>query len=177
MLSALIVRVPEAESHVGELRARFDPSMQRGVPAHVTLLYPFMAPERLDAQVMAQLQTLFNDQSSFAFRLERIGRFPATAYLEPEPGEPFVALTQAIHHQFPAYPPNRGEFPAIIPHLTVANGDAAQATHAAEELRAIMRQRGPIHALCQSVTLIENSTGRWQVRHEFALQGPPPSQT
>lgn len=32
--------MPEAESVVSEVRARHDPSVQFGVPAHVTLLFP-----------------------------------------------------------------------------------------------------------------------------------------
>jgi hypothetical protein len=34
--TAFIVRVPEAERHVGDLRDRFDPSARLGVPAHIT---------------------------------------------------------------------------------------------------------------------------------------------
>jgi hypothetical protein len=39
------VNVPllEAEAVVGDLRARLDRSAGWGVPAHVTLLYPFLA--------------------------------------------------------------------------------------------------------------------------------------
>jgi hypothetical protein len=36
--SAFIVRVPEAEACVSELRNRFDASVRLGVPAHITVL-------------------------------------------------------------------------------------------------------------------------------------------
>jgi len=47
--SALIVPVPEAEPVVGEFRASLDRCAGWGVPAHVTVIYPFRAPDRLDA--------------------------------------------------------------------------------------------------------------------------------
>jgi hypothetical protein len=40
--SAFIVCVPEAEPHVAVLRERFDASARLGLPAHITMLYPFM---------------------------------------------------------------------------------------------------------------------------------------
>ncbi|HEX9447459.1 MAG TPA: hypothetical protein VF920_05740 [Dongiaceae bacterium] len=42
MPAAQSALVPEAEALVGALRARFDPSASQCVPAHVTLLYPFL---------------------------------------------------------------------------------------------------------------------------------------
>src|SRR5215216_5253276 len=44
--SALIVAVPEAEPLVGGWRLRYDDA-SLGVPAHVTLLFPFMPAEEL----------------------------------------------------------------------------------------------------------------------------------
>ena len=45
--SALIIAVPEAEPLVKALRERFDWSAAQGVPAHITILYPFIPPEKL----------------------------------------------------------------------------------------------------------------------------------
>lgn len=57
--SALIVRVPEAEPLVGTFRDRFDPVARLGVPAHITLLYPFEPPADIDVQVLRDLEDLF----------------------------------------------------------------------------------------------------------------------
>jgi hypothetical protein len=46
--SALIVTVPAAEEAVGPHRAHFDKAAAWGVPAHVTILYPFMPPSDID---------------------------------------------------------------------------------------------------------------------------------
>ena len=53
--TALICRVPESERFIARYRERFDPSARRNVPAHVTILYPFMAPQQVDTGVLAQL--------------------------------------------------------------------------------------------------------------------------
>ena len=44
--TALVIAVPEAEPLVSDWRAQHDWSAQRGVPAHITLLYPFAPIEK-----------------------------------------------------------------------------------------------------------------------------------
>ena len=44
--SAVLVPVPEAERAVSRHRARLDGAAARGVPAHVTVLYPFVPRPR-----------------------------------------------------------------------------------------------------------------------------------
>src|SRR5688572_163051 len=46
--TALICRVPEAERYIAHYRERYDPPARRNVPAHVTVLYPFMPPGDID---------------------------------------------------------------------------------------------------------------------------------
>jgi 2'-5' RNA ligase len=167
--TAFIVHVPEAEAHVASLRDRFDASVHLGVPAHITVLVPFMAPGQVTRSVLARIQGALSQVPSFAFSLSRVGRFPATAYLAPEPPEPFIALTKALVHRFPEFPPFRGEHESIVPHLTVANGDASEAAVAATELEGVIRSKGPISSFCSSVSLLENSSGLWREMHVFPL--------
>ena len=49
--SALIVPVPEVEPLVGLHRAALDPAAKLGVPAHVTIVYPFLPPEQITDHV------------------------------------------------------------------------------------------------------------------------------
>jgi hypothetical protein len=39
--SAIIIPIPEAEPIVGPLRLQYDGAARLGVPAHITVLYPF----------------------------------------------------------------------------------------------------------------------------------------
>ena len=53
--AVIAVIAPEAESLVGNYRQRLDASAVWGVPAHVTVLLPFIAPHEVDEQVIARL--------------------------------------------------------------------------------------------------------------------------
>ena len=120
--SALVIVVPEAEPLVSDWRAQYDWSAQRGVPAHITLLYPFVPTEKVDDELLSQLRDLFGSEEAITFELPRVARFPEVAWLAPEPTEPFKALTDLITARFPDYPPYEGAHDVVIPHLTVAEG-------------------------------------------------------
>jgi 2'-5' RNA ligase len=174
--TAFIVRVPEAEAHVASLRSRFDASVHLGVPAHITVLVPFMAPDQITPDVVLQIQTALNQVPSFPFSLGQVRRFPAAAYLAPEPAEPFIALTEALVRTFPEFPPFRGEHQSIVPHLTVANGNPSEAEMAAVELMAAVQSKGPVSSFCSSISLLENSSGLWREMHVFSLPHQDPNQ-
>jgi 2'-5' RNA ligase len=168
-VSAFVVKVPAAESAVGELRSRFDATAKLGVPAHITVLFPFMPPDEITSDVLHQAQIALSTVPSFGFSLARIGRFPTTTYLSPVPPEPFVALTTALIERFPVFRPYGGAHEGVVPHLTVAYGDAAKAHAAAVELEQRLCLLKPIRTECNSVTLLENSSGRWREMHVFDL--------
>jgi hypothetical protein len=93
--TALVVLVPEAEPVVADVRARHDPSVRLGVPAHVTLLFLFMPPEAVSASVRCSLRSLFAEFESFSVWPKCIvGRKWHT--LTPQPIAPFLALTRGI---------------------------------------------------------------------------------
>ena len=163
--SALGVTVPEAEPWVKDLRERYDPTAAVGVPAHITVLFPFVPPDLLTNDDLARTTETFQPIRSFEFRLEQVGRFPESLYLVPEPDEPFIAITEAIVREFPECPPYGGKFTEIVPHLTVVNRSAEV------ELLAIMKELGPIHAVCNVVELYENSSGYWKWAQSFPLKG------
>jgi 2'-5' RNA ligase len=166
--TALICRVPEAERYIAHHRQRFDPPARRNVPAHVTILYPFMAPELIDAQVLAELQAISGTVPRFAYRLRETRRFPSSLYLAPEPGDGFNALTQGVFARFPEFPPFAGQFATVVPHVTVAHGDEPQLCEIEVELR-IALPGGGVAAHCEEMVLIENRTGIWQPMHTFTL--------
>jgi 2'-5' RNA ligase superfamily len=169
--SAFIVLVPEAEACVGELRKRFDAASHVGIPAHVTILVPFMPWAQITSAVLVQVQAALSEVRPFSFSMSKVGRFPATAYLAPEPAEPFIALTRTLVREFPGFRPFRGEHDSIVPHLTAANGNAFEAEVAAGELEATISAIGPVRGFCSAVSLFENSSGHWKEVHVFSLRG------
>lgn len=160
--SALIVAVPEAEPHVADLRQRYDPSAPLGAPAHVTVLYPFLPPHRITTSVLDGVRSAISTIAPFRFRLARVGRFPETVYLAPEPPDPFAELTTSVHRQFPDYPPYGGQFDSIIPHLTVAHAEEAVLATVERQLLGAITAAGGLAAACNELSLIENSSGAWR---------------
>ena len=111
--TALIVPVREAA-------ALYD--LPNGVPAHVTVLFPFAEAAEVDEAAVAELVSLF---PAFDFTLDRLEHFEdGTAWLRPVPSAPFVVLTAAVVERFPGYPPYEGAFDEVIPHVTVTREDA-----------------------------------------------------
>ena len=167
--TALICRVPEVETYIGRHRQRFDPPARRNVPAHVTVLYPFLDPTSVDDQVIASLRAIAASVRCFDYRLRDLRRFPSSLYLAPDPDAPFGALTQAVHRAFPDYPPFAGKFDVVVPHVTVAHGDEPQLCEIEVELRIALAAGGGVRARCSEMILIEDSRGHWEEMHCFAL--------
>ena len=166
--TALICRVPEAERYIARYRDRYDPSARRNVPAHVTVLYPFMPPAHIGPDVIERLGAIARAVPCFDYRLARTQRFPVALYLAPEPAGSYAALTDAVFHAFPDYPPFEGKFAEVVPHVTVAHGDEPLLCELEVELRIALPAAG-IAARCHEVVLIENSTGRWEPMRVFPL--------
>jgi hypothetical protein len=168
--SALIIAVPEAESLVKALRERFDSSAAVGVPAHITILYPFIPPHEITLEVLAKLLDFFAQFAAFEFALTELRRFPTVLYLAPSPAEPFKALTQAVIARYPAYPPYGGGYSEVTPHLTIT--DTIEAEQLDDFEREFIHQHStqlPVKAKASEVLLIENSSGRWEMRQAFRL--------
>ncbi len=170
--SALMVLVPEAEPLVKPFRDRYDPSAAAGVPAHITLLYPFKHPDEVDQMVLDDLSRCFDRCASFGFSLPSIRRFPdAVLYLAPEPDEPFRQLTLAIWDRYPETPPYGGKWPDIVPHLSVAwVKDEQQLDGIADDFAQASQGRLPICATAGEVVLMEKRSGLWLIRATFALR-------
>ena len=167
--TGFIVRVAQAETLVGDLRERFDVSAGPGMPAHITVLFPFMTADCIDAGVLQGIREALAGARAFRFTLASVARFAATAYLEPNPAEPFIDLTERLVRRFPEFPPFGGEFETIVPHLTAAHGDAEQAALAHAELLRRVAAGGAVRGLCDVVVLLENSSGLWRELHVFPL--------
>ena len=167
--SALVVLAPEAESIVKAYRDEHDPAAALGVPAHVTVLYPFH-PLALAPAARARLTALFAEHEPFDYALASVGRFPTVLYLAPDPAEPFRRLTLRVAAAFPEYPPYGGRHSHIIPHLTVANTqDTARLEAVTAHFQATCRAHLPLRLRATAVTLLEYDQGAWQMVATFPL--------
>lgn len=153
--SGLIIPVPESEPIVGEHRFRLDLSAQWGVPAHVTVLYPWMPPGEINEATHARLAELFAEVASFDFALGEIRWFRTdVVYAAPVPDTPFRELTRLVVDTWPQFLPYGGEHGEPTPHLTI--GDHGTATELAEASAAVARHL-PLACAAREVWLMTGS--------------------
>jgi 2'-5' RNA ligase len=167
--SALIVEVPEAEPAVQHHRERLDSSAPLGIPAHITVLAPFMPPDTIDTAALTALGRLLANVGRFRFQLDRTDWFgDEVLWLAPRDPGPFRTLTQRIFQAFPAFPPFGGQFDDVVPHLTIGH------RHPLDELRAAeasVQACLPIEASAAAVTLMtqQSAGGYWTRTASFSL--------
>jgi 2'-5' RNA ligase superfamily len=158
LASGIVLPVAEAESLFGDLRQLHDPQARYGVPAHITLLYPFAHPSKV-AETVGPLRRLFGLVPAFEFSLVAVRRFPVTAYLHPEPSATFVRLAEILVSEWPEFPPYGGSFSTVIPHLAIAD----QATpDTLDQVDASVSPQLPIRCRATEAWLMcSDEQGRW----------------
>ncbi len=160
--SALVILVPEAEGLVAPFRLKYDPVTAMGVPAHITLLYPFMAPQLISIAEKSKLAEMSSKFHPFELKLTEVRLFPDVVYLHPEAGNNLTELIRALASAFPEFPLYEGRFAELIPHLTVAQvGDPSELEQLARRFRQKAKQFLPIIKQVTEVTLIEKRQNLW----------------
>jgi hypothetical protein len=157
--SAVVVRVPSLEGTLAALRERFDlPRKPNGIPAHVTAIVPFLARVEIDEAVMTSLLEICGEIEPFEVTFPCTGRFPHVLYLEPDPGDVFVGLTEALARRWPQAQPYAGGHKEVIPHLTVTTGQSEAVFNAvAAEVTRVL----PVTASLDAVQLYLFDGVRW----------------
>jgi 2'-5' RNA ligase len=158
------------QSAVGPWRARFDPMAGFGVPAHVTVLFPFLPAERIDTGVLTELAAAVAQTAAFEATFTGTAWFgDDVLWLAPEPAAAFRELTLAVWQRFPECPPYGGEHPEITPHLTVGHRAARPEM---EEAERDLGSRLPLTAPVTQVSLLvgpPSPTGKWSTAQRFPL--------
>jgi hypothetical protein len=148
------------EPRLAAVRDRFYPAAPaRGIPFHLTLLYPFGGELERAREVVAM-------HAPLSFALTRLGEFPGGfAAALPEPDEQLRALQRSLWEAFPEWPPYGGGVADPEPHATLsADGLSSEVRAAAEPLL-------PAPVRVDAVTLLaEAEPGRWELLHRLPLQ-------
>jgi 2'-5' RNA ligase len=174
--TALIVPIPEAEEAVGRFRALLDSSASWGVPAHVTVLYPFLPPRKISDDVLAALGATIGAVPRFDAAFAHLDWFGDSAvWLAPEPDRPFRDLTAAVWQRFPEAPPYAGAHTDVVPHLTIGH-DAAK--HVLSSAGDAVSTHLPINAAIHVVRLIAGTPEQhpWHTLREFTLGPASPAE-
>ena len=165
-LETALVVVLDAPALDG-VRRDADPwAVERGIPFHVTILYPFVPRAALGDSELERIRGVVSRHPRFDFVLARLETWPSVVWLAPEPAEPFRALTHAVHDAFPDRPPYGGAHTEVIPHATLAQ--PADVSAAVAGLEPLVTPLLPLAQRATEVTLlVEEEPDRW--REELRL--------
>jgi 2'-5' RNA ligase len=164
--TALVVLVPELEPLVGHWRRSSTDDGARGMPPHVTLIYPFADDGDVERYLHAA-DRVFAEVASFEVAFTGLRRWPDVLYLAPEPAEPFVALVERLTGAFPDYLPYGGAYDEIVPHLTLAQGDDVRF----DEIETAVRPFLPLRVRVERAWLMAETSEGWRRHTSFPLAG------
>ena len=142
--------------------------VDRGIPFHVTLLYPFAPREELSDEVLAAARAVFAGRPPFEFELVRVAAWPDVVYAVPEPDDALRACMSELFARFPQWPPYAGRHEDVIPHATLGEDVDGPAVLGEIERRAAPHL--PHRCQARVVSLLEEFVpNTWRERERFAL--------
>jgi 2'-5' RNA ligase len=167
--SAVVIALDEALPVLAAARRRLSPAeVEREIPLHLTLLFPFAPRDELD-EVVPVLAAVAAGHPAFELRLTAIGEFPGVVYAEPEPSAELGALMRAIWAAFPRWPPYGGTYDDPHPHVTlVTPADDRERDLALVALRREVTL--PMSTTVEVISVLEErEPDRWGVACELPL--------
>jgi 2'-5' RNA ligase len=155
--TSIDIHFSELDDLIGRWRHATVSVAAKGVPPHITLLYPWTPGPLRDADV-DRLGSVIDQQDAFSLQLTGIGMFQRTRalYLAVDESAPLRRMMQGIFSAFPDTPPYRGAFPDPLPHVTIATAaDDEELDTLAEEIAAHVSPHLPIEMAVQEVVIME----------------------
>ncbi len=114
--TGLVIPVPEADALLAAVGARYPGTVREGVPAHVSLLYPFVAAAELDEQVTSALCELLAEQAPMPVQFAECYRREGFVALRPDPIDGLTELMNKTHLRWPDVVPYEGVYQDVEPH-------------------------------------------------------------
>jgi 2'-5' RNA ligase len=157
--TVLAVSVPALEEVVRERTAFYDASFVSADPdfthAHITLLAPWVPQP--DTHDLARVADIARSVGPFEVKLSQLGEFQdGVIYLRPEPDTWLRDLTTRLTEAFPQFPPYKGQYGDVAPHLTL---DRRSATVTPETVSATVRHLIPVTITVDRIDL------QWWANH------------
>lgn len=167
--TGLIIPIAEMESFIRQHRETNAAVSPEGVPAHLTLLYPFLPPEGCDA-AHAEVEAFFATVESFEFELTEVGWFEdRVVFLAPSDPAPFIELTERLIGQWTECIPYGGRHAGKhVPHLTLGiEGTPEEMRSLAEAAEELL----PIRCTATQAWLMIGTPHptTWDVKRQFSF--------
>jgi 2'-5' RNA ligase len=165
MRSAVVLPVDLPEP-LEAIRRRYVAEATRGLPAHLTMLYPFVPAVDLLPRHVDRLASTVSRFLAFDYALVSIKRWPDAVYVAPRPEDKFTALAAALARDWPEWPLYGGGA-SFVPHITLATpiDEAVEAALAVIDTPVLPVPRRATELL----VLVEDQDGRWSARQPLPL--------
>jgi 2'-5' RNA ligase len=168
--TALVLVLRDAEPFERVRRELHVAALAKGVPFHITLLYPWVARDDLSDELLAGMRSFFARRRPFVFELARIETFPRVVYASPEPAADLLACMHALYARFPETPPYGGTIEHPVPHATL--GEDVDETRVAQDVEQRLTRDLPAAFRIDAATLLEEfEPDRWREAEQFPLTG------
>ena len=161
----------QLDSAIQSFRLAHTESGPRGVPPHVTLLFPFAETSSLTTEHTRLVTEIVRSVAAFDVEFVTTAYLPGSPrilYLPPVPSDPFDELTHALTAAFPEHPPYEGEFEEPVPHVTVA---IARDDVLADVERALMPLLPRRTRVTEAWLIVQDAPpDRWRIAERFPLR-------
>ncbi len=164
-VTGLVLPVPEADPVLTTVSQGY-PEAVRDVPAHISLLYPFLAADSLDEQHINTLDHIFRMQTPVPLTLAECRRQEDGFVYLPAASDELTALVETVRARWPEAVPHERRGNVAEPHVTVAMQAPEES---ATRIQATVDAALPMVTVLQEVWLVVFSGDQWHVREHFAF--------
>ncbi len=171
-MTALVLPIYEIEPFVRDIADRFGRKSVVGFDpddtlSHVTLIVPFLPPERVTPSVEQELEELFARTAPLRFRLTGACAFPGGfVYLAVDSPSPIVELVREIVDRWPEAPPYGGRHSDVVPHVTVWDDPDGAVP---DDVLHLVSHLQPVAVSAHEVELVSLTPPSWTVLRRFSL--------
>jgi 2'-5' RNA ligase superfamily protein len=146
--TTIVALVAEAEELVASWRIRLDPWAPLGVPAHITLLAPFLPVEAIDDAVVDRVRSIWTRRKALQLVLVRVAQIPGAIALLPGETTPLEDVTADLLAEWPELGSQVRSGSDRPYHLTIAcRDDRALLAELLEELAPKLPLRADLRSL------------------------------
>lgn len=161
--TGVIIPVPAVDELLATVATRYPGTVREGIPAHLSVLYPFIAAEQVDEQLIGVLSGLFTGQSPISVSFAAVRRNAGFVYLPPRPAGRIAQLVGTVRQRWPEVTPYAGLYGDVEPHVTIAICSSAEtAVRIERDTHPVL----PIPAELREAWLVEFD-GKWSLRARF----------
>lgn len=168
--TGLVLVLEEALPALAAVRRELAPDLcARGIPLHLTVLYPF-APAREVDGALPRLEAVLGRHAALDVELTGIETWPGAVFADAAPSAPLRELLEDVFAAFPEHPPYEGAHEEVHPHVTLAVPAEGDEAGVAARARELVADALPTTVRVDGLALIEeHAPARWAVREVLPL--------